>query len=117
VGPLGVTRPGGGRVADAIEIVVKDSGIGIAREQQARIFDAFFQVDSSSTREFGGTGLGLALVKSFAEAHGGAVWVESEYGRGSAFHVWLPLDERDEGGASGDKTPRAALGNDAARRI
>jgi signal transduction histidine kinase len=48
-------------------------------------------VDSSSTREYGGTGLGLTLVKSYVEAHGGRVWVESELGRGSVFTVTLPI--------------------------
>jgi signal transduction histidine kinase len=73
-----------------VRIRVADSGIGIAPEQQVRIFEPFFQVDSSSTREYGGTGLGLTLVKSYVEAHGGRVWVESELGRGSAFTVTLP---------------------------
>jgi hypothetical protein len=62
-----------------------------------RIFEPFFQVDSSSTREYGGTGLGLTLVKSYIEAHGGRVWVESELGRGSAFTVTLPLEPDDAG--------------------
>jgi two-component system sensor histidine kinase BarA len=73
-----------------VRLRVTDSGIGIAPEQQVRIFEPFFQVDSSSTREYGGTGLGLTLVKSYVEAHGGHVWVESELGRGSAFVVTLP---------------------------
>jgi signal transduction histidine kinase len=76
-----------------VRIRVADSGIGIAPEQQVRIFEPFFQVDSSSTREYGGTGLGLTLVKSYVEAHGGRVWVESELGRGSAFTVTLPAAE------------------------
>jgi signal transduction histidine kinase len=52
-------------------------------------------VDSSSTREYGGTGLGLALVKSYVEAHGGKVWVDSDLGRGSVFTVSLPAVEDD----------------------
>lgn len=78
-----------------IRLCVRDTGIGIAKEQQARIFEPFFQVDSSSTREYGGTGLGLALVKSFVEAHGGRVWVESDLGRGSLFTVTLPAVDED----------------------
>jgi signal transduction histidine kinase len=73
-----------------VRLRVADSGIGIAPEKQVRIFEPFFQVDSSSTREYGGTGLGLTLVKSYVEAHGGQVWVDSELGRGSAFTVTLP---------------------------
>jgi signal transduction histidine kinase len=73
-----------------VRLRIRDSGIGIAKEKQLRIFEPFFQVDSSSTREYGGTGLGLTLVKSFVEAHGGHVWVDSELGRGSSFTVTLP---------------------------
>ncbi len=73
-----------------VRLRVADSGIGIAPDKQVRIFEPFFQVDSSSTREYGGTGLGLTLVKSYVEAHGGQVWVDSELGRGSAFTVTLP---------------------------
>src|SRR5262249_47708947 len=75
-----------------VRMRVADSGIGIAPDKQVRIFEPFFQVDSSSTREYGGTGLGLTLVKSYVEAHGGHVWVDSELGRGSAFTVTLPLE-------------------------
>jgi signal transduction histidine kinase len=87
-------------VDDAVEpigvrVSVTDSGIGISPEKQPHIFEPFFQVDSSSTREYGGTGLGLTLVKSYAEAHGGRVWVASELGRGSRFTVSLPLVPED----------------------
>jgi len=77
----------------AVEVTVEDSGIGVPAEHHKRIFDPFYQVDNTSTREFGGTGLGLNIVKRFVEAHGGAVWVESpvEQSRGSAFHFTLPL--------------------------
>jgi signal transduction histidine kinase len=78
-----------------VRLRVRDSGIGIAKEKQARIFEPFFQVDSSSTREYGGTGLGLTLVKSFVEAHGGRVWVDSELGQGSSFTVTLPALAED----------------------
>jgi signal transduction histidine kinase len=73
-----------------VRLRVRDSGIGIAKEKQVRIFEPFFQVDSSSTREYGGTGLGLTLVKNLVEAQGGRVWVESELGRGSVFTVTFP---------------------------
>jgi signal transduction histidine kinase len=73
-----------------VRLHVRDTGIGIPKDKQLRIFDPFFQVDSSSTREYGGTGLGLALVKSFVEAHGGHVWVDSDPGSGSCFVVTLP---------------------------
>lgn len=76
--------------AEGYRICVEDTGVGIAAEHHQRIFQSFYQVDSSSTREFGGAGLGLAIVKSFVEGHGGRVWVESELGRGSRFIAVLP---------------------------
>jgi signal transduction histidine kinase len=76
--------------AFGLRVVVRDSGIGIPPEKQAHIFEPFFQVDSSSTREYGGTGLGLTLAKSYVEAHGGRIWVDSALGAGSVFTVSIP---------------------------
>ncbi|MCM2270747.1 MAG: ATP-binding protein, partial [Thermoanaerobaculia bacterium] len=76
----------------SVTLEVEDRGIGIRREDQALIFDEFRQVDGRTTRNLGGTGLGLALVKRFVELHGGVVAVESEVGRGSVFRVVLPVD-------------------------
>ncbi len=73
-----------------LRLYVSDSGIGISPEKLAHIFEPFFQVDSSSTREYGGTGLGLTLAKSYVEAHGGMIWCESTLGSGSVFIVSLP---------------------------
>jgi len=69
---------------------VSDEGPGISPEHQARIFERFYRVDTSRSREMGGTGLGLSLVKWTAEAHGGSVKVESGAGRGSTFRISLP---------------------------
>jgi len=69
---------------------VTDTGIGIPPEQLPRIFDSFYQVDGSATREYGGAGLGLAIVRSYVEAHGGEVTVESSHGEGSTFQMILP---------------------------
>ena len=77
--------------ADGYRIIVEDSGVGIPQEQFEKIFDTFYQVDNSSTREFGGAGLGLAIVRSFVTGHGGQVRVSSEMGRGSRFTVVMPL--------------------------
>jgi two-component system, NarL family, sensor histidine kinase BarA len=74
----------------AIQLVVTDSGIGISRDQIAKIFEPFFQVDSSSTRAFGGTGLGLTLAKAYVEAHGGQIWVDTTPGQGSTFIATFP---------------------------
>jgi two-component Ni(II)/redox sensor kinase NrsS len=71
-------------------ITVKDTGIGIAPEQQARIFDQFYRVDSDRARKTGGTGLGLAIVQAIAKSHQGNIQVQSQLGRGSTFIVKLP---------------------------
>ena len=76
---------------DAAEIVVTDSGVGIALEDQARIFERFYRVDPSRSRETGGTGLGLAIVKHIALNHGGDISVFSKPGPGSPFTLSLPL--------------------------
>lgn len=75
----------------AVKITVWDTGIGIAPEDQERIFDEFQQVDSSFSREHEGTGLGLALTKKLVELHGGKIWVESKLGKGSRFTFSIPI--------------------------
>lgn len=82
------------------EITVEDTGIGIPPDQVGRIFQRFHQVDSSSTRRFGGVGLGLAIVKSILDAHGAAVTVESQEGLGTSFRFRLPLLLRGEAAAA-----------------
>jgi signal transduction histidine kinase len=77
---------------------VKDTGIGIPPTEHQRIFHRFYQVDGSAHRRYGGTGLGLALVKEIVETYGGCVEVESEQGSGTTFTVCLPT-------VSGSTTP------------
>jgi signal transduction histidine kinase len=79
------------RVDNHVRISVTDTGIGISDEDQKKLFKSFVQIDSSNSRQFAGTGLGLALVKQFVEMHGGKVWVESEPDKGSTFIVTLPI--------------------------
>jgi signal transduction histidine kinase len=90
--------PEGGRISlkagqrdGAVEIAVTDTGIGIAPDDQAAIFEEFRQVGSDEARKQEGTGLGLTLAKKFVELHGGKIWVQSEVGRGSTFTFTLPL--------------------------
>lgn len=73
-----------------VTISVADSGIGIPKEDQAHLFQKFYRVDNSETREIGGTGLGLYLCRRLVETMEGRLWVESEYKRGSTFFVELP---------------------------
>ncbi len=90
--------PEGGRISlkasrtdGAVEIAVTDTGVGIAPEDQAAIFEEFRQVGNDETRKQEGTGLGLTLAKKFVELHRGRIWVESELGRGSTFTFTLPV--------------------------
>jgi two-component system cell cycle sensor histidine kinase PleC len=73
------------------QVSVVDNGIGIRKKDQERLFEPFSQLDNPLTGEKGGTGLGLALTKQIIEKHGGQIWVESEYGKGSRFIFTLPL--------------------------
>jgi signal transduction histidine kinase len=90
--------PEGGRIGinarqanGAVEISVSDTGIGIAPEDQPKIFEEFRQVGGDYSHKSEGTGLGLTLAKKFVELHGGKIWVESEVGKGSAFTFTLPI--------------------------
>ncbi len=74
-----------------ILLEVEDTGVGIPSDQIERIFERFYQVDGSTTRRYGGTGLGLALVREIIHSHGGEVTAESQLGKGSRFSITLPL--------------------------
>ncbi len=69
---------------------VQDTGVGIAREHQTRIFERFYRVDRARSRSVGGTGLGLAIVKHLVDVMQGELTLESQLGAGSTFRVWLP---------------------------
>ncbi|MCC7543304.1 PAS domain-containing protein [bacterium] len=78
-------------VGENVEFAVQDQGIGIAPEEQKHLFQKFYRVNNSYTREIGGTGLGLYLARSLIERFGGRIWVESRLGYGSTFKFSLPL--------------------------
>lgn len=77
--------------ADFIEVSVSDTGIGIKPEDIPKLFQEFMQLESAYTKEYAGTGLGLALTKKLVELHGGKIWVESEFGKGSRFVFMIPV--------------------------
>ena len=81
-------------IKDAVEVAVRDTGIGIAPENQQTIFEEFRQVGTDAAKKREGTGLGLTLTKKFVELHGGTIRVESAVGRGSTFTFTLPLTKR-----------------------
>ncbi|WP_368502942.1 cell wall metabolism sensor histidine kinase WalK [Alkalihalophilus sp. As8PL] len=73
-----------------VRVSISDEGMGIPRENQAKIFDRFYRVDKARARSIGGTGLGLAIAKELVHAHGGEIWVSSEYGSGTTIYFTLP---------------------------
>jgi PAS domain S-box-containing protein len=89
--------PNGGKITVAafedsenVHITVSDTGIGISDEVISNLFDKFYQVDASTTRRYGGTGIGLYISKLIVEVHNGEIWAESEEGIGTTFHIMLP---------------------------
>ena len=79
-----------------IELAVADTGIGVPREKQEKVFEAFEQGDASTERTYGGTGLGLSVAKQLVELHGGRIWLESVVGQGSVFRFTLPCSSASE---------------------
>lgn len=79
---------------DFLRLIVTDTGIGIKKEDQNRIFEEFEQIDSSYSRRYEGTGLGLSLTKRLVELHGGEIRVKSEEGKGSRFAILMPVSDR-----------------------
>ncbi len=94
--------------AHYLEIRVSDSGIGISPGNLQQLFQAFVQIDSSLSRQYTGTGLGLTMVKRLAELHGGGLMVQSREGGGSVFTVWLPWREAGDSVAIAVQPPLVA---------
>jgi signal transduction histidine kinase len=80
---------------DAVLVAVTDTGIGIAPEDQEKIFERFYRVDHDLVNQQAGTGLGLPIARSLVELHGGRLWLESEFGMGSTFRFTLPAQHVD----------------------
>jgi signal transduction histidine kinase/CheY-like chemotaxis protein len=111
--------PDGGQIVvragvsgDDVVVAVRDTGVGIAPDEQDLVFEEFRQARSSSNRRHEGTGLGLALCKRFVELHGGHIWVESEQGLGSTFTFTLPSAAAAPGRRAGDDTGGARASGD-----
>ena len=92
--------PEGGRVVisarqsgDQVEVAIQDNGPGVTAEEATRIFERFYRIDPSRTRDDGGSGLGLAIAKSIVEMHKGKIWAESEKGRGVKMIIQIPMIE------------------------
>ncbi|WMW24923.1 PAS domain-containing sensor histidine kinase [Methanolobus sediminis] len=79
---------------NTVNIVIGDTGIGISEEDIPDLFTKFYQIDSSSTRNYGGNGLGLYISKVIVESHNGKIWIESEEGTGTDVHISLPLKQK-----------------------
>ncbi len=90
-------------------IQVRDTGIGIDPKDLKSVFNVFEQVDSSFTRRYQGTGLGLALTKQFVEMHQGLIWAESESGKGSTFHLILPVKAEPAAPRAEQQTPESIM--------
>src|SRR5450432_246788 len=110
---LRVTRDGDSCIPTALHFTISDTGVGIASEKLARVFERFTQADSSTTRRFGGSGLGLTISKRLVELMGGSIWVESTVEKGSVFSFAVPFDILAEAlvrvAAPGDTGPEPHL--------
>ena len=108
----GLVTVGARQSADVVEIAVTDTGIGISEADQKKLFQPFVQADATTSKEYGGTGLGLSLVKKFSELHGGTAWVESEIGTGSTFTFTIPIGCRAEAETETETAEEDMLGEE-----
>ena len=102
---LTVERESGSDQPEFLRFAVSDTGIGIPEEKRAHVFETFTQVDASTTRQYGGSGLGLTIAKYLVELMGGRIWVESTLGAGSTFYFNLPFSPAREPSVQQDYQP------------
>ena len=100
-----------------LEVQVRDTGVGIPEDRIDHIFEAFSQADASTTRRFGGTGLGLTISKHLTELMGGRIWAESEVGAGSVFHFTIQVRLADARQPTGQERQAAQIDRDLARKL
>jgi len=103
--PEGISPSSGESETIELHVSVRDTGIGIAREQQERVFAAFVQADASTTRRFGGTGLGLSISSRLVTMMGGRLWLESTLGKGTTFHFTIRVDSVPLSGRERESVP------------
>jgi signal transduction histidine kinase/DNA-binding response OmpR family regulator/CHASE3 domain sensor protein len=113
----GTITLGARRIDGMLEIAISDTGIGISTENQAKLFQPFIQIDSTLSRQYQGTGLGLVMVKRLAELHGGSVGLESEVGKGSRFWMRIPWRNAAEPAAPVMPAPQSAPDTLAAKDV
>ena len=97
-----------GEEFDYLFIMVRDTGIGMSKEQLSRVFYAFEQADVGTTRKYGGTGLGLSICRRIVEAMGGEIWIDSELGKGSAFNFTIKYVKSESGTGNFDELNKEA---------
>ncbi|MBX7134602.1 MAG: response regulator [Fimbriimonadaceae bacterium] len=105
---ISATTMGESEDSISIQLCVRDTGIGIPPEKVHRVFESFAQADESTTRQFGGTGLGLTISKQFVELMGGSIWIESELGKGTAVIAEIPFRRAE---SATQEAPIALNGN------
>ena len=108
-GTMALTAPEGADDMVWLHLSIRDTGIGIPDDKQRTIFEAFTQFDGSTTRKYGGTGLGLTISQQLVELFGGRMWIDSKVGQGSTFHCTLGLQRQRRGSLIAGSTPPPQL--------